>query len=600
MIIYKMANKTIKRYMTIAGSIVLIFGCKQESKHESSEIKQPNIVLILTDDQGWGDLSFNGNENLNTPHIDGIAKNGVSFENFYVQPVCSPTRAELLTGRHYTRLGVYSTSEGGERINLKETTIADILKKEGYQTAAYGKWHNGMQAPYHPNARGFDDFYGFASGHWGNYFSPMLEHNGKVVQGEGFLVDDLTNKGLNFIAKNRDQPFFLYLPYNTPHSPMQVPDQYWNTFENKALSTSFRSSEDEDVEFTKAALAMVENIDYNVGRVLQQLKDLQLEENTIVIFMSDNGPNSWRWNGGMKGKKGAVDEGGVRTPFFIQWKNTLPAGKIVNEIASAIDVLPTLSDLTKSNNTTQKPVDGKSLKPLLLASETAWTSRLIYNHWSGKTSVRSQKYRLDHNNQLFDIENDRAQKKDISSSFANMRDSLILLKKQWLKETHTNQEIADHRYFTLGDPEFEYTHIPARDGIPHGTIKRSNRWPNDSYFTNWTSEKDSITWKVDVVADGNFEVDLYYTLAPADVGVKITLRNGQNELEAILKEAHNPAPYGMENDRIERAESYVKDFKKLTIGEIKLQQGKRNLVLQAPHINGSTAMDVRLLVFRRL
>ncbi len=600
MTIFKMTKQAMTLYVTMVSSIVLIFGCKREPNQTTSIKKKPNIVLILTDDQGWGDLSFNGNENLNTPHIDRIAKNGVSFENFYVQPVCSPTRAELLTGRHYTRLGVYSTSEGGERINLEETTLADILKKEGYQTAAYGKWHNGMQAPYHPNARGFDDFYGFASGHWGNYFSPMLEHNGKIVEGQGFLVDDLTNKGLDFISKNRDQPFFLYLPYNTPHSPMQVPDQYWNKFENKTLPTSFRSSKEEDVNFTKAALAMVENIDHNVGRVLQQLKNLQLEENTIVIFLSDNGPNNWRWNGGMKGKKGAVDEGGVRTPFFMQWKNTLPAGKIVNEIASAIDILPTVTDLIASKNTTAKPVDGKSLKPLLLETDAEWTLRLIYNHWSGKTSVRSQKYRLDPDDQLFNIEKDRAQTKDISSSFPNIRDSLILLKKQWLKETNANQEITDNRYFTLGDPEFEYTHIPARDGTPHGNIRRSNRWPNDSYFTNWTSEKDSISWDVNVIADGEFEVDLYYTLASENVGVSITLQNGQNKLDAELTKAHNPAPFGMENDRIERAESYVKDFKKTTLGEISLKEGKRSLILKASHIRGTAAMDVRLLVFRRL
>jgi arylsulfatase A-like enzyme len=181
---------------------------------------KPNIVIFLSDDQGWGDLSINGNKDISTPHIDSLARDGAQFENFYVQPVCSPTRAELLTGRYAFRSGVRSTSEGGERFNLDETSIADVFRDAGYATSAFGKWHSGMQYPYHPNGRGFDEFYGFCSGHWGNYYSPMLEHNGKIVKGEGFCVDDFTNKAMDFIEDNKFNPFFLYLPYNTPHSPM--------------------------------------------------------------------------------------------------------------------------------------------------------------------------------------------------------------------------------------------------------------------------------------------------------------------------------------------------------------------------------------------
>ena len=158
------------------------------------------------------------------------------FDRFYVSPVCAPTRAEILTGRYHVRAGVYDVSKGGERIDLDEETITEVLKNNGYKTAAYGKWHNGMQAPYHPNTRGFDDFYGFCSGHWGNYFDPILEHNGEIVKGEGFIIDDFTNRGLEFIERNKESPFFLYLPYNTPHSPMQVPDKFWKKFENKNLT----------------------------------------------------------------------------------------------------------------------------------------------------------------------------------------------------------------------------------------------------------------------------------------------------------------------------------------------------------------------------
>ena len=165
----------------------------------SNAAERPNVVVILTDDQGWGDLSINGNTNLHTPNIDQLARDGARFDRFYVCPVCSPTRAEFLTGRHHARSGVFSTSAGGERMNLDEVTIADTFKAAGYKTGAFGKWHNGMQYPYHPNGRGFDEYYGFCSGHWGNYFNPMLEHNGQIVRGDGFVIDDFTNKAMEFI-----------------------------------------------------------------------------------------------------------------------------------------------------------------------------------------------------------------------------------------------------------------------------------------------------------------------------------------------------------------------------------------------------------------
>ena len=197
----------------------------------------PNVLVFLTDDQGWGDLSSSGNVDLRTPHVDSLQRDGTSFDRFYVCPVCSPTRAEFLTGRHHARSGVYSTSAGGERIDLGEVTVADLFRAAGYRTGAFGKWHNGMQFPYHPNGRGFEEFYGFCSGHWGNYYSPLLELNGLPVKGQGFCIDDFTSKAITFIeeAVGSGKPFFAYLPYNTPHSPMQVPDLFWKRFSDRRL-----------------------------------------------------------------------------------------------------------------------------------------------------------------------------------------------------------------------------------------------------------------------------------------------------------------------------------------------------------------------------
>jgi len=176
----------------------------------------PNVIVFLSDDQGWGDFSFVGNPNLSTPNIDALVDDGVLFENFFVCPVCSPTRAEFLTGRYHVRSGVAGTGGAGrERLDLDERTIAEALQAAGYKTAAFGKWHNGTQAPYHPNSRGFDYFYGFCSGHWGNYFSPMLEENGEIVRGQGFAADDFTNRAMEFIEANQDDPFFVYLVFRS-------------------------------------------------------------------------------------------------------------------------------------------------------------------------------------------------------------------------------------------------------------------------------------------------------------------------------------------------------------------------------------------------
>jgi arylsulfatase A-like enzyme len=188
------------------GKVILFFFQMLFFATYGQKNDQPNIIIILSDDQGWGDLGFNGNQAVSTPMLDKMAKNGVSFQHFYVSPVCSPTRAEFLTGRYHVRGGVSSTSTGRVRLDLDETTIAQIFKKAGYSTAAYGKWHNGGQAPYHPNSRGFDDFYGFCSGHWGNYFNPILEHNGEIIRGKGFITDDLTNHAIDFIGQHSKSP----------------------------------------------------------------------------------------------------------------------------------------------------------------------------------------------------------------------------------------------------------------------------------------------------------------------------------------------------------------------------------------------------------
>src|SRR5438477_8477211 len=349
--------------------------------------RPPNVVVILADDQGWGDLSIHGNTNLLTPNIDSLAKDGALFERFYVCAVCAPTRAEYLTGRYHSRGGVRGVSTGAERLNMDEMTIAQTFKAAGYATAAFGKWHNGSQFPYHPNARGFDEYYGFTSGHWGLYFDPELDHNGKLVRGKGYISDDLTNHAMEFIEQHKNGPFFCYLPFNTPHAPMEVPDRFFEKFSHMEPKLRNRDPELESIPMTRAALAMCESIDWNVGRVLAKLDELKLAGDTIVIYFSDNGPNSWRWNGGMKGRKGSVDEGGLRVPFLIRWPGHIRPGVRVPQIAGAIDLLPTLADMAGIRVASTKPLDGKNLAPLLLGQSKEWRDRTLFSLQGNRVSA---------------------------------------------------------------------------------------------------------------------------------------------------------------------------------------------------------------------
>jgi arylsulfatase A-like enzyme len=562
----------------------------------------PNVLVFLTDDQGWGDLSIHGNSNLSTPHIDSLANAGARFDQFYVCPVCSPTRAEFLTGRYHPRGGVYSTSAGGERLDLDEHTIAETFRAAGYATGAFGKWHNGMQYPYHPNGRGFDEYYGFCSGHWAHYFNPMLEHNGRIVKGEGFVIDDFTGKAIKFIESSikAGKPFFAYLPYNTPHSPMQVPDEYWQRFAGKDLDRRSRQPDKENIDHTRAALAMCENIDWNVGRLLKKLDTLGIAQDTIVVFFHDNGPNGWRWNGGLRGKKGSTDEGGVRSPLFVRWPGKIAPGRKVKQVSGAIDLLPTLADLAGIRDMERKkPLDGRSLKSLLLGEGGKdWPSRTIFSHWKGRVSARSDRFRLDHTGRLYDMVVDPGQSRDVADKNPGVARRLKAEVMKFRKEVVAEMG-EEKRPFLLGHPGLVFTQVPARDGVGHGGIKRSNKFPNCSHFLNWRSLEDSITWEVEVVEGGEFDVEIYYTCPESEVGSSVELSLNDSILETRITEAFDPPYIGRAADRFKRNEGDEKEWKALPMGTLRLEKGSGTLTLRALEIPGGSVMDFRLLMFKR-
>lgn len=557
--------------------------------------KRPNVVVLLADDAGWGDFSHSGNTQVRTPNVDSIAQRGASLDRFYVGAVCAPTRAEFLTGRYHPRGGVRGVSTGQERLNLDERTLADAFKAAGYATGAFGKWHNGSQWPYHPNARGFDEYCGFTSGHWGEYFDPPLERNGVPERGRGYVADLFATRAIEFIERNQARPFFCYLPFNTPHSPWAVPESYWNRFKDKTLTLRGTDQGREQLDETRCALAMVENLDDNVGRVLRRLDELGLADDTIVVFFSDNGPNGHRWNGGMKGVKGTTDEGGVRSVCFVRWLGGgIRGGTVVRQIAGAIDLTPTLLAMAGVAPAAGAGVfDGRDLSPLLLGQNPgAWADRLIFSHQSGRLSVRSQRHRLDSEGRLYDLETDPGQLTNVAADLPQVAATLGRAVAAWRAEVLPGK--GDDRPFTVGYREFPRTPLPARDGVSAGGILRSAPAPNCSYFVNWRALEDRIRWDVEVKETGSYEVEIEYACPEADAGAIYELEFNGARLKGRVEPAWFPPLY-QHQDTIPRpkAESKMREFAKLRPGTIRLEKGRGPLTLRALEIPGNGVMDVR-------
>jgi arylsulfatase A-like enzyme len=613
---------------TLAPSalVVLISFCPLalSTGNPLSAQQPPNVVVFLADDAGWGDFSQNGNTQLATPHIDSIATQGVTLDRFFVCPVCAPTRAEFLTGKYHPSTGVYGVSTGQERLNLGESTIAQSFKNAGYATGAFGKWHNGSQWPYHPMARGFDEFFGYTSGHWGEYFDPPLEHNAKPVRAKGYIVDACTSQALDFIDNHRERPFFCYIPFTTPHSPWAVPQEDWMRFKDKPITQRGTLPKQEDLDQTRCALAMMENQDRNVGRVLERLKQLNLDRKTIVVYFSDNGPNTSRWNGGMKGRKGNVDEGGVRSTCFIRWPDKLPAGHVVPEIAAAIDLRPTLIALAGLSSKGEPAFDGIDLSARLRGDDDNLPPRTIFTHWAGAVSARTQTHRLDANGKLFDMVADPNQSMHLVEDANDERLRLLALVEQWrakqglipsaneanAKRQGSKGNQVDPRPVPVGFREFPRTWLPARDATPHGSVKRSSSAPNCSYFVDWSSTEDRIVWEVSVETTGTYEVEVHYTCAEGDQGAVIELGHHAKQdqpaasppLESVaaenlafeIKESFDPPLYANQ-DTLPRppAESPMKEFKVLRAGTVNLPKGDAKLVLRAIKIAGEEAINLR-------
>lgn len=368
----------------------------------AQQIDRPNVILIITDDQGYGDLGITGNPHIKTPVLDKFAEENTVFENFYVSPVCAPTRSSLMTGRYSLRTGMRDTYNGGATMAGSEVTLAEMLKQANYKTGAFGKWHLGDNYPSRPNDQGFDESVIHLSGGMGqvgdfttyfkfnkSYFDPVLWHNGEKESYQGYCSDIFTEQAIRFVEENQNEPFFCYLSFNAPHTPLQVPDEYYQMYKDIDPASGFKNDDrpfpkmsEKDKEDARKVYAMVSNIDDNLGKLFKKLDELKIADNTVVIFMTDNGPQQYRYIAGMRGKKGSVFRGGVRVPFFIKLPDGFDSNKKIETTSAHIDILPTLADICNVETPKDRKIDGKSLVPLMKNKKVDWADRSLFFYWT--------------------------------------------------------------------------------------------------------------------------------------------------------------------------------------------------------------------------
>ena len=415
-----------------------------------SPLRRPNIVLIMADDQGYGDLGVHGNPKIKTPRLDRFAHESVRLKSFHVSPVCAPTRASLLTGRYNYRTGVVDTYQGRAIMHPDETTLAEMLAKEGYRTGIFGKWHLGDNAPCRPIDQGFQESLVIKGGGLGqpsdpagggHYLDPILQHNGRPERSKGYCSDVFTTAAISFAMAPSDRPFFVYLPFNCVHDPLEAPERELKSYASVDLSYATfpplglpipqdLAQKPEDVA---KVYAMATNIDTNVGRLLDALDSRGLANDTIVVFLTDNGPAQFRFNAGLRGRKASVYDGGIHVPCYIRWPGQFRAGLEIDRIAAHIDLAPTLLAACAVPAPAGVAFDGVSLLPLLRGELAAnWPDRTLFFQWHrgdaperGRAfAARSQRYKLVRPEPpagarppalaLFDMEHDPLEQHDIA------------------------------------------------------------------------------------------------------------------------------------------------------------------------------------------
>lgn len=502
----------------------------------------PNIIVILTDDQGYWDVSAHGNPHIETPQMDRLAAEGVSYRRFYASPVCAPTRASLMTGRYYLRTGIYNTRFGGDTLQPSEVTLAELLRERGYRTALYGKWHLGHYRRYQADQRGFDDFLGFTQGHIERYFHPdQLLHNGRRVRARGHVTDLFTDSAISFVRQNKQRPFFLYLAYNVPHSPNYVENEWTERYLKKGVPLN-------DAQI----YGMLSHADRNIGRLLKTLDDERLRENTMVVFLSDNGGVSRHYRAGLRGNKGNGFEGGIRVPCFVRFPGRIQPGTVDTQQRAAFDLFSTVCDVAGARPPQDRPIDGKSLfsggRHASLCHIWDRFQPSMRSNWS----ISEERWKLVRD-QLFDLPADGGEKTDVAAKYPREAERLRQQFETWLGEMTSGRKF-EPLSVEVGRPEenpvelmpswarLSGTHVtwPSPGGTASapellpGSTERGRNYSFAGYdwdtIDTWSKPGDRVEWPVDVLKGGRYKVTLGYGCGGDGAGGKFRFSVGSSAL----------------------------------------------------------------------
>ncbi|MGH9468993.1 MAG: arylsulfatase [Terriglobia bacterium] len=534
-----------------AGALARLAGAAPPRGPEAQGAK-PNIIIILIDDQAYGDLSCTGNPKLRTPHIDRLSRDGVTFPNHYGCPLCSPARASLMTGRYNYRTGVVDTSTGLSMMRPNEVTMAQILRQAGYRTGIFSKWHLGDHCPLRPIDRGFEESLicrdaivaGISNAPGNSLFNPILYHNEKPVRTQGYITDISFNAAMEFIEASRGQPFFVYLPTNVVHTPLQVAPRYSEPFKTMGFD-----------DYTSTLYGEMVNLDENVGRLCAKLDELGLAKNTIIMYSVDNGPigpngvdvspgtsGPGRYNAGLRGGKGTIYEGGIRLPFFVYWPRSLPAGRKSEQIVSHIDILPTVLDLCGLPAPSGVHMDGWSLRPLLQGASATWPERMLFSqqsrpdrphrvYWDEprpfvSCAARDQKYKIVmsapnpderyfkpvafEETELYDLQNDPGETRNIAREHPEIVRSMRGEYEAWFRDV--SRGIHPPVRNALGSTHENPVKLSAQDlrGV------RSARGPHTLEAARVQAAKKQPLgfgyWAVDVARAGRYRITIQFEL----------------------------------------------------------------------------------------
>ena len=540
----------IARSLVLSVALLLAAAVGVSANAASDNSDRPNVIVIMTDDQGIGDFGVNGNPVIETPHIDRLAEQSASAERFYVHPVCSPTRASLMTGRYNYRTGVVDTWLGRSMMKPDEVTVAEVLRDAGYATGIFGKWHLGDTYPMRPHDQGFEMAFVHRGGGLAQpseppennerYTNPVLFRNGMKVETEGYCTDVYFDAALDWIerADRQNRPFFAYIPTNAPHGPYHdVPEDLYKKYTKKDLSKVVLGNASENrLDKTARIFAMIENVDHNVGRLVKKLDAMGLAEDTMLVFLNDNGPNGRRYVGELRGRKGQVYEGGIRSPLWVRWPGRLKPETTVEKITAHIDLMPTILDAAGVEPPEDLKLDGRSILPLLKGEAVAWQERALfiqshrgdeptrYAHFAavtqdwkllnasgfGRQGLRNNGPRFE----LYRLSEDPGEKNNLADEYPEVVQRLKKRYDAWF------EDVSNTRPNNYAPPRI---HV----GTPHENpvVLTRQDWRYDRDGRGWAPDAIGY-WLLNVAEPGRYDIRLRFK--PAENPGKATLKIGDH------------------------------------------------------------------------